>query len=233
MEPIDPREGDDGEELEAEIMRTDRPFGAELLGTTAEEALAGESLDQGLAQERPEMPPTDEPSPCSTTASRTSRANSSRKARLRRTRSRRRKRRRSPFGTRRRAQPITTTLIRLTTPDQVSSRRNELAASDQVHARLSRSTNGRSRTRLMSSLVRSEAWSGRSMTRSRLPTNGGRNTRSPDSQRRGRGARDELGHPVDADEADREGASRRGEGRIHSADPSWTTVEDVRHKSCC
>jgi hypothetical protein len=60
LETFDPWEGDDGEELDAEIMRTDWPFGAELRGTTAEEALADESLDQVLARERPGRPPTDE-----------------------------------------------------------------------------------------------------------------------------------------------------------------------------
>ena len=54
----DPRdEGDDeveGDELEASIMRADHAFGAELPGTTAAEAAAGESLDEALAQERAE-----------------------------------------------------------------------------------------------------------------------------------------------------------------------------------
>jgi hypothetical protein len=88
LQTIDAWDGDDGEELEAEIMRADRPFGADLRGTTACEALAGDSLDQGLAQELPERPPVDESLPSATTASRTSRASSSRKARLRRTGSR-------------------------------------------------------------------------------------------------------------------------------------------------
>jgi hypothetical protein len=60
----DPRdEGDDeveGEELEASIMRADHAFGAELPGTTAEEAAAGETLDEALAQERAEPEATDE-----------------------------------------------------------------------------------------------------------------------------------------------------------------------------
>lgn len=60
----DPRdEGDDeveGDELEADIMRADHAFGAELPGTTADEARAGEGLDRALAQERPEPPSTEE-----------------------------------------------------------------------------------------------------------------------------------------------------------------------------
>jgi hypothetical protein len=60
VETEDPWDEDGDDELEAEIMRADRPFGAELRGTTEEEALAGESIEEELAQERPEMPPTDE-----------------------------------------------------------------------------------------------------------------------------------------------------------------------------
>ena len=60
METENPWDEDGGDELEAEIMRADRPFGAELRGTTVEEALAGESLEEELAQERPGRPPTDE-----------------------------------------------------------------------------------------------------------------------------------------------------------------------------
>ena len=41
METEDPWDEDGDDELEAEIMRADRPFGAELRGTTEEEALAG------------------------------------------------------------------------------------------------------------------------------------------------------------------------------------------------
>ena len=41
-------------------MRADHPFGAESVGTTAEEALEGESLDQRLAEERPDRPQIDE-----------------------------------------------------------------------------------------------------------------------------------------------------------------------------
>jgi hypothetical protein len=51
---------DDGEELEAEIMRADHPFAADLHGTTAEEAVAGQGLDEALARERPDSRTTDE-----------------------------------------------------------------------------------------------------------------------------------------------------------------------------
>ena len=54
MEREDPWAEGDGEELEAEIMRADHAFGAENRGTTPEEALDGESLDEALARERPE-----------------------------------------------------------------------------------------------------------------------------------------------------------------------------------
>ena len=54
IDPDNPRDGDDGSELEAEIMRADHAFGAELHGTTPEEALAGQSLDEALARERPD-----------------------------------------------------------------------------------------------------------------------------------------------------------------------------------
>ena len=64
MSGEDPRdEGDDeveGDELEASIMRADHAFGAELPGTTASEAAAGESLDKALAQERAEPDANDE-----------------------------------------------------------------------------------------------------------------------------------------------------------------------------
>jgi hypothetical protein len=56
----DPWDENDGEELEAEIMRADHPFGTGLRGTTAEEALEGESIDDALAQERPERPSVEE-----------------------------------------------------------------------------------------------------------------------------------------------------------------------------
>jgi hypothetical protein len=64
MSADDPRdEGDDeveGDELEASIMQADHAFGAELPGTTAAEAAAGESLEKALAQERPDTEATDE-----------------------------------------------------------------------------------------------------------------------------------------------------------------------------
>ncbi len=56
MEDLEPRDADEGEALEAAIMQADHAFGAELVGTTAEEALEGESLEQQLAEERPERP---------------------------------------------------------------------------------------------------------------------------------------------------------------------------------
>jgi hypothetical protein len=60
MEDQEPRDADEGDELEAAIMQTDHAFGAESVGTTAEEELAGESLDQRLSEERPERPSIDE-----------------------------------------------------------------------------------------------------------------------------------------------------------------------------
>jgi len=60
MEDQEPRDADEGEELEAEIMRADHAFGSESFGTTAEEALEGESLDRRLAEERPDRPNTEE-----------------------------------------------------------------------------------------------------------------------------------------------------------------------------
>ena len=60
INPDDPWDGDDGSELEAEIMRADHAFGAESKGTTPEEALEGQSLDQALGRERPEGRPTED-----------------------------------------------------------------------------------------------------------------------------------------------------------------------------
>jgi len=60
MEDQEPRDADEGDELEAAIMQTDHAFGAESVGTTAEEGLQGESLDQRLAEEQPERPAVDE-----------------------------------------------------------------------------------------------------------------------------------------------------------------------------
>jgi hypothetical protein len=59
MEDLEPRDTDQGDELEADVMQADQAFGAESVGTTAEEALAGESLDQRLAEERPDRPRID------------------------------------------------------------------------------------------------------------------------------------------------------------------------------
>ena len=53
MEDPEPRDADDGDELEAAIVQADHAFGAESVGTTAEEGLEGESLDQRLAEEEP------------------------------------------------------------------------------------------------------------------------------------------------------------------------------------
>jgi hypothetical protein len=60
MEDQEPRDSDESDELEASIMQADRAFASESFGTTAEEELAGESLDQRLAEERPERSATDE-----------------------------------------------------------------------------------------------------------------------------------------------------------------------------
>jgi hypothetical protein len=60
MDADDPWDEDGDEQLEAEIMRADRPFGADDPGTTEEEALAGVDLDEALARERPEARTTDE-----------------------------------------------------------------------------------------------------------------------------------------------------------------------------
>ena len=48
-----------GEDLEAMIEQADRPFATESFGTTAEEQMEGESLDQRLAEELPSKPPLD------------------------------------------------------------------------------------------------------------------------------------------------------------------------------
>jgi len=60
MDDVEPQDADESDELEAEIMQADHAFGTESVGTTAEEALEGETLDQRLAEERPERPSTDE-----------------------------------------------------------------------------------------------------------------------------------------------------------------------------
>jgi hypothetical protein len=60
MEDQEPRDADEGDELEAAIMQADHAFGTESVGTTVEEELAGESLDERLAEERPDRPSIDE-----------------------------------------------------------------------------------------------------------------------------------------------------------------------------
>lgn len=63
MHDHDPREEDDegrSEELEAAMLRADRPSGADSFGTTAEEEATEEGLERALAQERPEPEATDE-----------------------------------------------------------------------------------------------------------------------------------------------------------------------------
>ena len=59
MEDQEPRDADEGDELEADIMQADHAFAAESVGTTVEEELAGESLDQRLAEERPDRSSVD------------------------------------------------------------------------------------------------------------------------------------------------------------------------------
>src|SRR5437773_2909396 len=59
MEDQEPRDADEGDELEATIMQADHAFGSESVGTTVEEELAGQSLDQRLAEEQPDRPRTD------------------------------------------------------------------------------------------------------------------------------------------------------------------------------
>ncbi|HEX5936956.1 MAG TPA: hypothetical protein VFZ75_04585 [Actinomycetota bacterium] len=59
-EPENPWEGDDGSELEADIMQADHASGAEQKGTTAEEQREGRNLDEALARERPDAPTSDE-----------------------------------------------------------------------------------------------------------------------------------------------------------------------------
>jgi len=56
----DPSDENADDELEALIMQADRPFGSDSKGTTPEEALEGEGLDEALAKERPDAPTTDE-----------------------------------------------------------------------------------------------------------------------------------------------------------------------------
>ena len=51
---VDP-DDDAGEGLEAMIEQADHAFGAESFGTTAGEERRGETLDQRLAEERPDL----------------------------------------------------------------------------------------------------------------------------------------------------------------------------------
>ena len=60
MEDQEHPDAEEGEELEASIMQADHAFGSESVGTTAQEELAGETLDQRLAEERPNRPSMDE-----------------------------------------------------------------------------------------------------------------------------------------------------------------------------
>jgi hypothetical protein len=55
---LDP-EDDPGEDLEVMIELADHAFGSESFGVTAEEQVRGESLDQRLAEERPDGQPRD------------------------------------------------------------------------------------------------------------------------------------------------------------------------------
>jgi hypothetical protein len=55
---LDP-EDDPGEDLEARIELADHAFGSESFGVTADEQVRGESLDQRLAEERPDGSPKD------------------------------------------------------------------------------------------------------------------------------------------------------------------------------
>jgi hypothetical protein len=55
---VDPDE-DPGEELEARIEQANRPFGSSSFGTTAEEQMQGDSLEERLRQELPSRPPDD------------------------------------------------------------------------------------------------------------------------------------------------------------------------------
>jgi hypothetical protein len=59
MEDLEPRDADQGDELEAAIMQADHAFGAESTGTTPKEALEGESLERRLAAEHPDRPHVD------------------------------------------------------------------------------------------------------------------------------------------------------------------------------
>lgn len=55
LDPSETLEGDPNDDpLDSGYIPPDRPFGAEHTGTTAAEELAGESLDERLAEEEPE-----------------------------------------------------------------------------------------------------------------------------------------------------------------------------------
>jgi len=56
VEDQEPLDADEGEELEAEILRANRPYGADRHGVTAEEAREGDSLERELALEGPDGP---------------------------------------------------------------------------------------------------------------------------------------------------------------------------------
>ena len=60
MEDLEPQDTDEGEELEAEMLRADRPYGADRHGVTAEEAREGDSLERELALEEPDGPSVDQ-----------------------------------------------------------------------------------------------------------------------------------------------------------------------------
>lgn len=79
MEDQEPRDADEGDQLEAAIMQTDHAFGAESVGTTAEEGLRGESLDQPSPRSNRSGRPWTSRSRSSTKASTTTRASSSEK----------------------------------------------------------------------------------------------------------------------------------------------------------
>ena len=50
----DPWHADGGDELEAAILRANRPFGSTSRGTTPEESIAGQGLEEALTREEPE-----------------------------------------------------------------------------------------------------------------------------------------------------------------------------------
>ena len=127
MEDNEPRDADEGDELEATIMQADHAFGAESVGTTVDEELAGESLDQRLAEERPDRPGTDA---TVSVVDEGELADEEKElvgdAVIERDEFASPRRRRCPFGTACRVPPTTTTLIRPTrTEEKPSSARDE------------------------------------------------------------------------------------------------------------